>query len=72
MVPSPGTQPWPGLIEAYRAYLPVSDQTPVVTLCEGNTPLIPMPALGDRIGRGVQVWVKYDGLNPTGSFKDRG
>jgi threonine synthase len=44
----------------------------VVTLCEGNTPLIAMPALGERIGRGVQVWVKYDGLNPTGSFKDRG
>lgn len=71
-IPSPGTQPWPGLIEAYRPYLPVSDHTPVVTLCEGNTPLIAMPALGDRIGRGVQVWVKYDGLNPTGSFKDRG
>ncbi len=70
--PGPGTQPWPGLIEAYRAYLPVSAQTPVVTLCEGNTPLIPMPVLGDRIGRGVKVWVKYDGLNPTGSFKDRG
>jgi len=70
--PGPGTQSWPGLIEAYRAYLPVSEQTPVVTLCEGNTPLIPMPALSDRIGRGVKVWVKYDGLNPTGSFKDRG
>ncbi|NJL49012.1 MAG: threonine synthase [Leptolyngbyaceae cyanobacterium SM2_5_2] len=71
-MPNSGTQPWPGLIEAYRTYLPVSAQTPVVTLCEGNTPLIPMPALGDQIGRGVKVWVKYDGLNPTGSFKDRG
>jgi len=70
--PSAGIQAWPGLIEAYRAYLPVSAQTPVVTLCEGNTPLIAMPALGDRIGQGVKVWVKYDGLNPTGSFKDRG
>jgi threonine synthase len=63
---------WPGLIEAYRAYLPVSEATPVVTLCEGNTPLIPAPALMERIGKSVKVFVKYDGLNPTGSFKDRG
>ncbi|MGL5193110.1 MAG: threonine synthase [Chroococcales cyanobacterium] len=63
---------WPGLIEAYRQYLPVSDQTPVVTLQEGNTPLIPAPAIAEMIGRQVQVYVKYDGLNPTGSFKDRG
>ncbi|WP_346289465.1 threonine synthase [Sphaerothrix gracilis] len=63
---------WPGLIQAYRAYLPVSEQTPVVTLLEGNTPLIPVPAIAARIGRSVQVFVKYDGLNPTGSFKDRG
>jgi threonine synthase len=60
------------LIETYRPYLPVSDQTPVVTLLEGNTPLIPAPAIANRIGRDVQVFVKYDGLNPTGSFKDRG
>ncbi len=65
-------QGWPGLIEAYRRYLPVTDSTPVVTLHEGNTPLIPVPAVSDRIGKGVQVFVKYDGLNPTGSFKDRG
>lgn len=63
---------WPGLIEAYRPYLPVSEATPVVTLCEGNTPLIPAPAIAEQIGRSVKVWVKYDGLNPTGSFKDRG
>lgn len=63
---------WQGLIEEYRAYLPVTAQTPVVTLREGNTPLIPAPAIAARIGRDVQVWVKYDGLNPTGSFKDRG
>lgn len=63
---------WHGLIEAYRSYLPVTDQTPVVTLHEGNTPLIPAPAIAARIGRQVQVLVKYDGLNPTGSFKDRG
>lgn len=65
-------QRWPGLIEAYRPYLPVSTTTPVVTLQEGNTPLIPVPAIAERIGRQVQVFVKYDGLNPTGSFKDRG
>jgi threonine synthase len=70
--PSGGVQPWPGLIEAYRSFLPVSEQTPVVTLCEGNTPLIPMPSLAAQIGKAVQVWVKFDGLNPTGSFKDRG
>lgn len=63
---------WPGLIEAYRSWLPVSESTPVVTLLEGNTPLIPAPAIAACIGRNVQVWVKYDGLNPTGSFKDRG
>ncbi|MBD2138832.1 threonine synthase [Anabaena sp. FACHB-1237] len=65
-------RPWPGLIEAYRQYLPVSEKTPVVTLLEGNTPLIPVPAIAERIGKQVQVFVKYDGLNPTGSFKDRG
>ncbi|MDJ0897851.1 MAG: pyridoxal-phosphate dependent enzyme, partial [Xenococcus sp. MO_188.B8] len=63
---------WQGLIETYRQYLPVTDKTPVVTLLEGNTPLIPVPAIADRIGRQVKVHVKYDGLNPTGSFKDRG
>lgn len=63
---------WRGLIETYRPYLPVSDQTPVVTLLEGNTPLIPAPAIASRIGKNVRVFVKYDGLNPTGSFKDRG
>jgi threonine synthase len=65
-------QDWPGLIEAYRSWLPVSDATPVITLREGATPLIPVPSVSERIGRGVKVYVKYDGLNPTGSFKDRG
>ncbi|MDB9529394.1 threonine synthase [Oscillatoria sp. CS-180] len=65
-------QGWNGLINAYRDYLPVSDRTPVVTLNEGNTPLIPAPAIASHIGRQVQVYIKYDGLNPTGSFKDRG
>jgi threonine synthase len=66
------TNAWPGLIEAYRPYLPVTDATPVITLHEGNTPLIPVPTIAAEIGRQVQVLVKYDGLNPTGSFKDRG
>lgn len=63
---------WQGLIETYRSYLPVTESTPVITLLEGNTPLIPAPAIASKIGRGVSVYVKYDGLNPTGSFKDRG
>jgi threonine synthase len=63
---------WPGLIETYRSYLPVSENTPVVTLQEGNTPLIPVPSIAEIIGKQVKVFVKYDGLNPTGSFKDRG
>lgn len=67
-----GLNCWTGLINAYRAYLPVTEQTPVVTLHEGNTPLIPVPAIAAQIGKQVQVYVKYDGLNPTGSFKDRG
>jgi threonine synthase len=75
--PRPGlkhtmSQDWPGLIAAYREYLPVSDSTPIVTLREGNTPLIPVPTIANAIGRGVEVFIKYDGLNPTGSFKDRG
>ena len=63
---------WKGLIEEYRHYLPVTEATPVITLREGNTPLIPVPSISQMIGRNVQVYVKYDGLNPTGSFKDRG
>ncbi len=63
---------WSGLIETYRPFLPVNAKTPVVTLLEGNTPLIRADRLSERIGRGVRVYVKYDGLNPTGSFKDRG
>lgn len=70
--PKASHQGWNGLINAYGAYLPVSDRTPIVTLNEGNTPLIPVPSIAARIGRQVQVYVKYDGLNPTGSFKDRG
>jgi threonine synthase len=61
---------WPGLIEAYRERLPVTAETPVVTLQEGNTPLLPAPELSRRTG--CEVYLKVEGLNPTGSFKDRG
>lgn len=60
------------MIERYRAYLPVSQRTPVVSLGEGGTPLIYSPKLSERVGDGCEVFVKYEGLNPTGSFKDRG
>jgi threonine synthase len=61
---------WVGLIDHYREYLPVTSKTPVVTLYEGNTPLIPAEFLNKLTG--LQVFLKYEGLNPTGSFKDRG
>lgn len=61
-----------GVIERYREHLPVSDSTPVISLGEGSTPLIPCPRLSGRLGRDCEVFVKYEGLNPTGSFKDRG
>jgi threonine synthase len=64
------TPGWPGLIEAYRERLPVTASTPVVTLQEGNTPLLPAPELSRRTG--CEVYLKVEGLNPTGSFKDRG
>ncbi len=63
---------WPGLIKSYRDWLPVSESTPVITLKEGGTPLIPVASISKRIGGNTKVYVKYDGLNPTGSFKDRG
>ena len=63
---------WPGLINAYKSYLPVSNKTPIITLKEGNTPLIFSENLSNLIGNNTKVYLKYDGLNPTGSFKDRG
>jgi threonine synthase len=65
------TQPWPGLIEAFRSELPVSDATPVVTLLEGNTPLLETPRLAAQAGV-ARLYLKVEGANPTGSFKDRG
>ncbi len=61
-----------GVIERYKKYLPVSEETRIITLEEGNTPLIEAPAVAEKIGRGYKVWLKFEGLNPTGSFKDRG
>lgn len=61
-----------GVIERYRRYLPVSACTPVVTLSEGSTPLIPAPALARELGCRWKIFLKYEGMNPTGSFKDRG
>jgi len=61
-----------GIIERFRKQLPVSKDTPVVSLKEGNTPLILSDCLSRIIGKGFEVYLKYEGLNPTGSFKDRG
>ena len=69
---TPAAGPWKGLIEGYRPWLPVTGSTPVITMGEGNTPLLPAPTLNQRLGRGIRVFLKVDGLNPTGSFKDRG
>ena len=63
-------QAWKGLLEEYREWLPVTERTPHLTLCEGNTPLIYSNQLSDRVR--ANVYLKYEGLNPTGSFKDRG
>jgi threonine synthase len=61
-----------GVVESYREFLSVSPSTPIVSLGEGNTPLIYCPQLSKRVGRGCEVFVKNEGVNPTGSFKDRG
>src|SRR5580704_14182377 len=61
---------WAGVIETYRSLLPVTSDTPVVTLLEGGTPLLEAPRLSARVG--ARVLLKLEGQNPTGSFKDRG
>ncbi len=61
---------WRGVMEEYRDLLPLSADAPVVTLLEGGTPLVPAPRLSERVG--ATVWLKVEGANPTGSFKDRG
>ncbi|SKA01080.1 threonine synthase [Pilibacter termitis] len=59
-----------GLLKKYAEYLPVTENTPMISLCEGNTPLIPLKNLSKELG--ITLYGKYEGLNPTGSFKDRG
>ncbi len=61
-----------GLIERYRDYLNVGENTRIISLNEGNTPLIRGYSVEERIGSNIKVFLKYEGLNPTGSFKDRG
>jgi threonine synthase len=70
MTTSTRTHQWRGLINEYRDRLPVTDATPVVTLLEGGTPLVPAQLLSERTG--CEVYLKVEGANPTGSFKDRG
>ncbi len=65
-----GAHQWRGVIEEYRDRLPVSDATPVVSLREGGTPLVYACTLSESLG--CEVWLKFEGANPTGSFKDRG
>src|SRR5450755_4480914 len=68
--PDPATRPWRGVITEYRARLPVTDSTPVISLREGGTPLLRAPELSARTD--CEVYLKVEGANPTGSFKDRG
>jgi len=63
---------WDGVIRRYAQYLPVTDATPIVSLSEGNTPLIRVDNFVDSIGGKFELWLKFEGLNPTCSFKDRG
>lgn len=67
-----GIAAWGGIIERYRAHLPVTDRTPVITLNEGNTPLVSAAGFVKDIGGKFELFLKYEGLNPTCSFKDRG
>ncbi len=65
--------PYKGTILKYSQYLPVNNQTPIISINEGNTPLIPAPSIAKATGvHGLNVYLKLEGLNPTGSFKDRG
>jgi threonine synthase len=71
ILPKSGNR-WRGVIHAYRSYLPVTKNTPIVSLNEGNTPLIRADNFVQAIGADIQLWLKYEGVNPTCSFKDRG
>lgn len=59
-----------GILRKYKDHLPITSQTPALSLCEGDTPLIPLDNIGGELG--IELYAKFDGLNPTGSFKDRG
>jgi threonine synthase len=63
---------WRGVIHEYGELIDLPKNSPVITLLEGGTPLIPLPALGRMLGKEVTLYAKFEGLNPTGSFKDRG
>ena len=73
-MPSHNTlSPWPGVLAHYRSHMSwIPEGAPIVTLQEGNTPLIPAPRLAEQAGGGFELYLKYEGLNPTCSFKDRG
>ena len=64
--------PWPGVIRRYAEFLPVTAETPIITLLEGNTPLIPAQNFVEAIGGNFKLFLKYEAMNPTCSFKDRG
>ena len=64
--------PWRGVIDEYRPFLNLAPTTPAVSLQEGGTPLIEAKNLSRKVGNGLKLYLKYDGCNPTGSFKDRG
>ena len=63
---------WRGVIEEFRKFLPVSETTPVVSLCEGNTPLLAATRIAKKLFPQINLYLKFEGANPTGSFKDRG
>ncbi len=69
---TPGAGEWSGVIESYSSFLPVNRQTPVITLMEGNTPLVRARNLEKKLGCPARLYLKWEGMNPTGSFKDRG
>src|SRR5688572_2055650 len=70
---APAVQPrWQGVIHQYAEHLPVTEATPIVSLNEGNTPLVPVPSFVEAIGGSFDLYLKFEGLNPTCSFKDRG
>ena len=66
------TKETPGVIARYRDFLPIDENTPIISLGEGSTPLLHSPRLSKHVGRGCEVFIKNEGMNPTGSFKDRG